>query len=893
MARRDELAFALNAGGVDIEALSRVDLEKMRISGEHPVANWFPKVLGPMSLRPGLEMRDRCHGDLPVKMFRYVREIGTSYLLLFSAGEMRVSLDGSIVQVPVVGSTIGDDLWANASSGTATATFGASLSFVATRTATARLRQSVNINVDDRAKANILRIVVSRGPVYFRCGTIEGGQDLISDQRLDEGTHKLAITPDASTDRVFVELYTSDDVTRSVSQIQFESTLIGNVEGDLVLPTPYDWDAVQKLRNWSEIDLIFFGDGQVWPCRIEHRGDRSWSIVTHYTDNGPFTVVPNRNTTITASALRGNITLTTSDAFWQSGHVGTLVEVPQVGKTITQTFDGADQTTDYVSIVGITGERDFYITIAAGLTGTIVLERSLQAGEPTVWATYKTYTAAQAELKINDNLENVTGHYRFRVSAYTSGSAVVTIRHDSGAATGMARITGYTSTTVAQAEVIASFGNTSPARDWRIGEFSDVRGHPRTPIIHDGRMYMFRGDMAYASVVDDYTNYDDTVEGDSAPITRSVGSGASDGVLWALSMQRLLIGTAAFEASIQASEFGEAITPTAWTVPKASFRGSDDIQAVAHDDGAFFVQRAGNRLYEISVPPSETRYRSADISRLNPSACKPGVVRIAVQQQPMTRLYALLEDGTCAVVTFERDDKVVAFTVLETAGGLIEDVEVEPRHDQDRVYFIVRRNTTERYMERLGIEADQEAVDTCTLLDSCTVFTGSVTTVSGLERFAGQSVQVWADGQRRDDITISAGGSYTFAAPYARVVIGKNVPHTFKSVKLAYAAQLGSAVGQTKIVKQLGLVLSRSCLDGLRVGSDAANTDPMPEIVNGAERTPNQFFEHFDDGPFPVPGAWGPDARFYISADSSEGPCTVQAVVIDIETRDDAPKGGN
>ncbi len=55
MARRHEHIFALNAGGVDKEAVSRVDLEKMRLTGEHPVSNWLPSVLGPMSLRPGLE----------------------------------------------------------------------------------------------------------------------------------------------------------------------------------------------------------------------------------------------------------------------------------------------------------------------------------------------------------------------------------------------------------------------------------------------------------------------------------------------------------------------------------------------------------------------------------------------------------------------------------------------------------------------------------------------------------------------------------------------------------------------------------------------------------------------------------------------------------------------
>lgn len=893
MARRHEFAYALNSGGVDVEALSRVDLEKMRISGQHPVKNWFPKVLGPMSLRPGLEHLARNTGDVETHMVRYVREIGVSYILRFSAGEMRVAQNGVIVQVPVVSSTISTGLWLAASSGAATATAGSSLTFLATTTDTARLKQRVNIAADDREKANILRIVVDIGPVYLRIGTTDGGQELTADTRLDAGTHKIAITPDASTDRVWVEIWTSDDTTKTISQIQFESTLLGNVGGDLVIPTPWTIAQAKRLRTWSEVDLIFCGDGENWPQRIEHRGASSWSMCTHYTDNGPFAPPANKLTTITPSAIRGNVTLTASDDYWSSEHVGCLVELSQRKKIVSQTLSGADQETDYVTITDIKDARTFKIALTAtGWTGTVVLERSLQAGDPTLWTVFKTYTATTASVDIKDNLENVTAHYRFRVSAYTAGTMAVTMTHESGFAVGTARITSYTSTTVVNAEVLTPFGNSDATRDWRIGAFNGLAGFPRVPIIRDTRMYWFRGDVAYGSVVDDYTNYDDTVEGDSAPLIRSVGSGTKAGVLWALDMQRLVVGTSMFETPIQASDFGEVITAAAWTVPKASFRGSADVQAVAYDDGAFFAQRSRRRLYELSVPGGESRYRSQDVSRLNPSACRAGIKRLAVQQQPMVRVYAVLDDGTCVVLTFEKDDKVVAFTTIEAAGGFIEDVEVEPATDQDNVYFQVKRNTTERYFERLAPEADQEDPDTCALLDSHTVFTGSVSSLGGLQRFAGQTIQAWADGARIDDITITAGGSCTLDDTYSRVVVGLNVEHEFQSVKLAYAAQIGTAVGQLKRLHALGLVLSRSCLDGLKVGRSSTEYDTMPEIIDGAERTPSQFFEHFDDRPFPIGGSWDTDARFFIGCDSQEGPCTVQSVVIDIETRDDAPTQG-
>ena len=358
--------------------------------------------------------------------------------------------------------------------------------------------------------------------------------------------------------------------------------------------------------------------------------------------------------------------------------------------------------------------------------------------------------------------------------------------------------------------------------------------------------------------------------------------------MWALDMQRLIVGTTGFEASIRSSSFDEPLTPTQFTVRNASTLGVANVPAVKVDRGAFFVQRAGRRIYEIAYSGETNDYTSNDVSRLVPIAFDDGVLAMAVQRQPDTRVYFVLNTGTVVVLTYERDDKVVAFTTITTPNGLFEDVAVLPGEEQDNVYFIVNRGG-DRYVERLGNERDQSAVSTCTLLDGYKVLTGSISSISGGDQWAGETVNVWADGARRASVTLDGSGAAALGGTYSRVVYGKAYDAEFTSVKLAYAAQLGSAVGQTKIVRHAGLVLRNSCVDGIELGRDSANTYPMPPYVNGAARTASQFFSTYDEGIFPIDGDWDVDSRLYLKADSSYGPVTVQAIVMDIETRD----GGN
>jgi hypothetical protein len=904
MARSHQLIYALNAGGVDVASLARVDLEKMRLAGEHPVANWLPSVLGPMSIRPGFESRHRIYGDQPTRMIPFVRSSTVANILGVTASQVRV-YDGTGVALLVAHSssavidptfaTIAGSMaagWYNdtpSGAGTnPTVTAGAGLTLVATRARYASVQQSISIAAGDRAKPHTIRIEVARGPVLFRVGTAADGQNLQAETALGTGTHKITVTPVAAT--IYIKLRVEERVARIVSSLTFEHTALGGA-GELTLPAPWTGDLYDLAWDQS-IDVLFVGDGAIQPRRIERRGSHSWSITTYETRNGPLRLPSTNKVTLTPSVYTGNGTLTANIDYFTPDHVGGLFELTHQRQAVTDELTSLGQASDYITVTGIydasiaSKDREYIYSMAvSGFTGEVSLERSTDA-EALVWSPFAPYTTAFGATTMNDKQSNLRVHYRMRMTSYTAGYATVALSFKGGSRTGLCRVTSYVSPTVVNIEVIKPFFQQEATAQWREPDWTAARGWPKVPRFMDGRLWWFRGDQAYGSIVDDFDNYDDEVEGDSGPIVRSVGSGAAEGVRWALDLQRLIVGTTGYEASIRSDAFDAPLTPTAFTVRNLSTLGASRVPAVKVDRGAFFVQRNGQRLYELLVSQEAGDYASQDATRLLPTALRAGVRAMAVQRQPDTRIYIVLEDGTCVVLTYERDDKVVAFTTIERVSGAIEDVCVLPGTVQDDVFFVVRQNTTQRYIERLGAEAAQHSPATCTLLDGYKVIVGPVSTISGALQFAGQTVSVWADGASRAPVAIDGSGYGELGATYNRVVYGRAYPAIFKSVKLAYAAGLGTAVEQTKRVSHANLVLQDSCLDGLRIGRDAGHADLLPAYVDGAQRASSQFFAHYDQPLFPIPSDWSSDSRIFLSADSGYGPVAVQAIVLDVETND-------
>src|SRR5690606_29970039 len=120
---------------------------------------------------------------------------------------------------------------------------------------------------------------------------------------------------------------------------------------------------------------------------------------------------------------------------------------------------------------------------------------------------------------------------------------------------------GYTSETSVSAVVIKSLGGVNATEDWSEGMWSDFRGWPSAPVLHQGRLWHMGKGYEVGSVSDAYESFDDTVEGDAGPIIRTIGSGPVDNIFWAMSLKRLMAGTASSVVVAQSSSLDEPLTP--------------------------------------------------------------------------------------------------------------------------------------------------------------------------------------------------------------------------------------------------------------------------------------------------------------------------------------------
>jgi hypothetical protein len=107
----------------------------------------------------------------------------------------------------------------------------------------------------------------------------------------------------------------------------------------------------------------------------------------------------------------------------------------------------------------------------------------------------------------------------------------------------------------------------------------------------------------------------------------------------------------------------------------------------------------------------------------------------------------------------------------------------------------------------------------------------------------------------------------------------------FMSARLAYAAQLGSALTQKKRINHLGMVMYDSHYQGVQAGQRFDAVDGLPLVEAGQTTATGTVWWEYDEPMIEVPGSWNTDARLCLLA-QAPFPCTVGAVVIGLETRE-------
>lgn len=496
------------------------------------------------------------------------------------------------------------------------------------------------------------------------------------------------------------------------------------------------------------------------------------------------------------------------------------------------------------------------------------------------------------------------------VASYVSTSTKFDIFYNTPGTAGNAYTLAASAATPSGATLTGGSASTSinEVSTWSEGEWSPLNGYPSAVALYEGRLWWFGFDSADGSVSDAFSSFDDTVTGDSGPISRSIGSGPVQTMCWGLALLRLVLGGEMKEFSISSSYLNEALTPTDNNIKSPSSRGSARVAALQIDTNGIFAQRGdpdtnanayGTRLIQLSFQGNyaPVDYTADDLTKLCPELVAVGIVKIAVQRKPDTRIHCILADGTVAVLVYDPIENIKCFILCESTGasGIVEDVIIMPGGTEDKVYYSVNRTiegATVRYLEKWALETDCIGGVLNKNLDCFIVITnGSPSTAISAPQLAGQTVAFWADGvdvgtdvNGEYIITLDASGNGTSPVAYTNGVVGLPYIAQFKSAKLAYAAANGgTALTKSKSIDKLGIIAANMHAQGLKYGPSFDDLQNLPGTEDGAVVPPNKIWGEYDKESFEFDGDWSVDSRLCLQAQSPR-PCNILAAVISMTT---------
>lgn len=887
MARQNFAVYSVNGGAVSRLALTRIDLPQLTICGEI-VENWMVSTLGWMGLRPGTRNNGAIRNNLKPQFLRFVGTASTCSLLELTANTLRVWNDDSLVTRQAVGTVVVNGNFPSLAGWTTTVPSGGSVVAAGggaviqgNGIARSRLTQQIVVPTGSAGVEHGLRIVVRNGPVELRVGTTSGGEEIVAATQLQSGTHSLAIVL-AGT--FFLDFSSMDRAGRIVDFVGFE------LAGIMEVPTPWNAVEVGLVRYEQQGDVLFCASRNNRQQRIESRSRRSWSVVNYFPSKGPFRAMVRGSALITPSGTSGGITLSANTATFNVQQIGTLFELTHPGQFETATLTGNDQYTDPIRVTGVGDARKVSLSVSGTFTGTVTVQQAV--GAPEGWRDYGSghvYTAPATDT-IDDGFDNSIVFYRIGIKpgGYTSGGAVVSLNYPGGTTVGTVIIVGYTSPTLVNADVVTDLGSATGTSLWREGQWSPYRGWPRGVAFQDGRLIWLGKNLLFASVSDDFANFDDSIDGDSAPVVRSIATGPADGNLWVLRLFRLVVASATSITGIRSSSLDEPITQKDFTAREIDQQGAADIAPIAVAGRGVYVGRSTIDLFEISPASDISDYVVALLNRLNPDITRVGIVKVAIQRRPEPRIWCVLADGTMAIVTNNRDEKVIAWQSWKT-DGYVEECEIMPNIGQDDVRLCVNRylnGAWTRRMERCSYEIDTIGGVINEIADCGRTVTNGLPSslLTGLGDFEGKTVAVWTPSRRGYRVDVS-GGVCSIPEAVTSAWVGLPYQASFKSTKLAYAADLGTALLQKKRIDRLGIAFDTTARMGVTVGADPNKLDGLPLVVRGAEVDPNIVEDDIDEAPSPIGDAWETDSRFYINA-KGPWPCRVKAIVASITTHD-------
>jgi len=213
-------------------------------------------------------------------------------------------------------------------------------------------------------------------------------------------------------------------------------------------------------------------------------------------------------------------------------------------------------------------------------------------------------------------------------------------------------------------------------------------------------------------IYEEQTTTRDVTSADNAMVLE-VGSNRNDRIEWLTVGQNLVVGTASGEWIMPGN-----IDALNQSIVQSSAYGSAPLQAVNANEDILFIQSGRKRCRGYVY--SSDGYSSPDMTYIADHVLASGVKEWTFQRVPEPRVYCVLNDGTMAVLSYNKLYGLQAWTRW-TFGGLVESVAVTDTPGGQEVCMAINRNgihCLERFDEDSDVHSDQHNTDSPIPFDS-------------------------------------------------------------------------------------------------------------------------------------------------------------------------------
>lgn len=533
------------------------------------------------------------------------------------------------------------------------------------------------------------------------------------------------------------------------------------------------------------------------------------------------------NKELTPSGTTGDITLTSNKNIFAGSKPGAYIKLKQ--EIASKTVSTSNGTTERVRV----GEN--WKVISHGTwSGSFTIEKS-DDGES--WKEYRKYTSG------NDYNPSESGSvtepvFLRAVCTITSGTCTVDLTAMAYNAEGVVKLTEITSDSTAKAHVEKELGSTDMTTNFLWGAWSEEFGYPQTLCFFQDRL-CFGGTkkqpyMIWMSRTGDYGNFSvekasGTVTDDSA-VALAFVSRKQFKILHLIASTDLIVLTAGNEWTVSGSD---TVTPSKAVPKMQTTRGCSTVEPLMIGGRIVFVQGRGSTVRDMAYSYETDSYGGNDLTLLAKHIIENvQIVDSAYKQEPDSTIYFVRSDGSMACLSYIMEQKVYAWSTIETQGK-IEAVAAVQEGDEDIIYLVVQREingVTVRNIEYLAKNpAKSNNPDDYIMLDNAIEYStaekSSGETEIDAAELAGEKVTVIGDGRMYSGLTVSQDGTVTLPAAVQHAFIGLPYRSIVELPNVEIKTGDGTMQGRKKQISNCILRLSNS-LGGM-VGPDINTMDLM------------------------------------------------------------------